>query len=329
MVSKEPSDLSSLIEVGAYWKHKVTLTAVKLDLFSLLAKGPRDAAAIAGSFRGHIEAFGVFLNALVAIGLLEKNDGLYANSVFAGRYLVRERPDYRGDQLIVDDTYWSLWSNLEGVLMTGASPLERSLFHGDPDSSERLLLGLHRDAMRIAQGLAGKVRLDGATALLDVGGGAGTYAIAFCERNPGLRATVFDLPNTTRVTRTVLRDHGLDDRIDVLDGDFLVDSISGSWDVVLMSNVLHGQGAADNEQLLGRVHGALRPGGKLILRDVLMSEGLDSPAWGAVFAVNMLLHTGAGRCYSCNEISGWLERAGFSNIHEIEPGEVVVAEKGR
>ena len=78
------------------------------------------------------------------------------------------------------------------------------------------------------------------------------------------------------------------------DGDFQRDPIGGGYDVVLMSNVLHGQGPEENQGLFQKVYEALASGGKLIVRDVVMSEGREYPAWGALFAVNMLLHTGRG-----------------------------------
>ena len=142
MAVEEPSHLPGLIEVGAYWKHKVALTAVKLDLFTTLAGGPRDAAETAGHFWGKAEAFRVFLDALVALGLLKKEGGRYANSSFADTHLVQGREGYKGDQLFVDDVYWGLWGKLEETLMTGASPLDGSLFHTDPQATERLVVGL-------------------------------------------------------------------------------------------------------------------------------------------------------------------------------------------
>ncbi|MCL0102233.1 methyltransferase domain-containing protein, partial [Dehalococcoidia bacterium] len=207
--------------------------------------------------------------------------------------------------------------------------LKSPIFHSDAANAERLLLGLHRDAGPIAQALAAMVDVGGVREMLDLGGGAGTYAIAFCERNPGLKATIFDLPNATRVARKVISDSGMDDRIQIRDGDFLVDSIYGTWGAVLMSNVLHGQASMENAELLGRVYEALEPGGRVIIRDVFMAEGLTSPTWGAVFSVNMLLHTVTGRCYSRDEIFEWLTLAGFAEINEIQPGEVAVAVKAR
>lgn len=328
MAGSEGSELDRLIEVGAYWRHKITLTAVKLDLFTFLFSGPREAGDVARHYGGDPRAFALFLNALAGLGLLEKHEGEFVNTPFALEFLVRSGERYKGDQLVVDDRYWELWGRLEEALMTGRSPLEASLFHADPNATERLVLGLHRDALEIAPGLAGRLHLGGCRSLLDLGGGSGTYSIAFCQRNPKLKATILDLPNTTRVTRAVVKEWSMEGRIQVLDGDFLKDPIPGTYDAVFMSNILHGQGPEENMALLAKVYGSLHPRGRVIVQDVVMEADLARPQWGAVFAVNMLLHTGRGRCYSFGEIAGWLAGAGFVEVQELEANSLITAERG-
>ena len=327
MARSDVSELDRLIEVGGYWKQKIALTAVKLDLFTLLSDGPRGTGEVASHYCGDPSAFALFLNALASLGLLEKRGDQFSNSPFAGKFLVRGMERYKGDQLVVDDTYWELWARLEETLMTGRSPMEGSLFHTDPKATERLVLGLHRDALEIAPKLVERLQLGGCRRLLDLGGGAGTYAIAFCHGNPALEATVFDLPYTTRITRAVVKEWGMEDRIEIVDGDFLRDPIPGGYDAVLMSNILHGQSPEENLGLVGKVFASLQPGGRLIVRDLVMEEDLAHPPWGAIFAVNMLLHTSRGRCYSFQEIAGWLSRSGFIGVRELEPNSIVIAEK--
>ncbi len=319
--------LDRLLEPGAHWRHKIVATAVKLDLFTALDEGPHAAAAIARRYRGDTRAFEILLNALVALGLLRKRGGAYANSEAAGRYLVRGRAGYRGDQLVVDDLFWGLWGRLEETLMTGRSPLRQPLFRADPQAAERLALGLHRDALLIAPGLARRLPLQRHRRMLDLGGGAGTYAITFCRRHPRLQATVFELPAVARVARRIVAERGLEDRVRVVEGDFLADPIAGAYDLVFMSHVLHGNGPEENRALVRKVAGCLEPGGRIVVQDVLMDEGVTRPRYGAIFAVNILLHTGGGRCYSRREISGWLTEAGLTGIELIERNAVLTARK--
>ena len=327
MAQGASSSREALLDPGAYWKHKILTTAAKLDVFSFLAGGERSTAEVAGQYGGDARAFRIFLDALAGLRLLEKRDGRYRNTRFARRHLVRDAKEYRGDQLVVADLYWDLWGKLEDTLMTGKSPLTESIFFSDPAAAQRLILGLHRDALAIAPALAERLPLADCKTLLDLGGGAGTYAIAFCQRYPNLRATVFDVPPVTVVTRSIVSQHGLDDRVSVVEGDFTADPLPGKYDAVFMSNILHGGGPERNQRLFAKVSGALEPGGWAIVRDVVMDKGLDSPSMGAVFAVNMLLHAPDARCYSFEEIAEWLAGAGFGDIETVEPNSVLTARK--
>lgn len=320
-------DLKSLVEPGAHWRHKIVITAARLDLFSLLAQGPQDAAAVAAHYRGDARAFEVFLNALAGIGLLKKRQGRFSNSAFAGRRLAHGAPGYQGDQLVVDDMFWDTWGRLEETLRSGKPALPESIFRANPEAARRLLLGLHRDAMLIAPALARRLPLRACATLLDVGGGAGSYAIAFCQRYPRLRATVLDLPTVTPITRSTVGSYGLSDRITVADGDFTAGPPPQRFDAVFISNILHSHSPEENQRIVANAWACLAPGGCIIVRDLLMGRAVTSPEFGAVFAVNMLLHTRGGRCYSLQEIAAWLAAAGFTGLRHIEPHAVVVARK--
>jgi ubiquinone/menaquinone biosynthesis C-methylase UbiE len=161
--------------------------------------------------------------------------------------------------------------------------------------------------------------------LLDLGGGGGTYAITFCQMQPGLTAVIFDLPGPLALAQTLVSAAGLTDRISLIAGDFHTDALPCGFDITLLSNILHGQSAETNQRVLAEVYSVLEPGGELILRDVLMNEDRTSPAFGALFAVNLLLHSAAGRCYTFGEVSGWLAEAGFHGLEVIEANAVLRA----
>jgi SAM-dependent methyltransferase len=119
--------------------------------------------------------------------------------------------------------------------------------------------------------------------------------------------------------------------------DFMQNPLPCGFDVVLMSNVLHGQGATENRALLRSAYRALNEGGRIVLRDVLMNRAGTDPDWGALFSVALLLQTPKGRCYGLDEVREWLDVAGFSGIQgpfrssplAFDPDSVLIAEKSR
>jgi SAM-dependent methyltransferase len=319
----KPLSLADIFQLGYYWECKVLLTAVKLDVFGALAQGNGKGTEVARRLGTDPQATSLLLNALVSIGLLCKEGDRYANSQEARDYLVRESPQYAGHLLLLQEAEWENWGRLEAAVRTGRSPVEEHLFRTDPRLAENILMVLHRVALQHAPTLAKQIDLRASRTMLDLGGGAGTHAMAFCRAYPNLSTTVFDLPETLPTTERLIKEAGLEGRIRLKAGDFNRDDLGGPYDAVLMSDVLHYQGPEANASIVRKVYSALAPGGRLVIKDRFLDDSGTSPAWTAVFAVHLLVNTEKGRCYTLAEAIQWLKAAGFSAIDELQPSTLV------
>jgi len=315
--------LADIFQLGYYWECKVLLTAVKLDVFGALAEGAHTAADVSRRLQTDRQATNILLNALVSIGLLRKSGEQFLNSPETEAYLVKGSPQYAGHVLLLQEAEWDNWGRLESVVRTGRSPVKGHMFQTDPQLAENVLIVLHRVALQHAATLAKQIGLSRAQTLLDLGGGAGTYAMAFCRAYPALMVTVFDLRETLRTTERFIKEAGLEGRIRLLPGDFNRDDLGGPYDAVLMSDILHYQDPEANAALVRKAHRALAPSGRLVIKDRFLDDGRTSPAWTAVFAVHILVNTEKGRCYTMAEAVQWLKEAGFTSVDELERATLV------
>lgn len=320
--------LAEIFQLGYYWETKILLTAVKLDVFTDLNGTAYSAAQLAQRLHLDTRALSLLLNALVALRILRKEQDRYVNSEVAQRYLVRSQKEYVGHLLLLHDAEWENWGKLEATIRTGRSPVSRHIFETDPAMGANVLAVLHRIGRESGPSLARRLRLKGAKRLLDVGGGAGTNAIAFCREYPELSATVFDLPQTLAVTKEVVEESGLGERVNVLPGNFHVDDFEGLYDVALMSDILHYQDDKTNAALVRKIHDHLVHGGRLIIKDRFLDPSGTSPAWTTAFALHILVNTEHGRCYTGEEAMAWMRQAGFVSVEELEPCAVVQGIKG-
>ncbi len=325
-----PRDLSlaEIFQLGYYWETKILLTAVKLELFSVLADTELAAVDVAKRVQADERTVTLLLNALVAMRVLTKVDKQYANSPAAGTHLVKGKPGYVGHLLLLHEAEWNNWGKLEDAVRTGRSPATQHVFRTDPELGANVLTVLDRIGQQSGPALARRLRLEGARAMLDVGGGAGTNAIAFCQVYPNLHATVFDLPETLRTASRVVKESGLGDRVTLLPGDFNRDALGDTYDVILMSDILHYQDDRENAALVKKCFAHLRQRGQLIIKDRFLSEDGTSPAWVTAFAVHIFVNTERGRCYTVSEATRWMELAGFSSITEVEQTAVIQGVKG-
>jgi precorrin-6B methylase 2 len=324
-------NLERLLSESSYWRSCLIISAAHLDLFDWLGERETTPRALAAHFGGSSAAWEIFLDALCAMGLLRKRGERYANTRASARYLRGGAKTF----LLPGYDAWGVWGGLASVLRGGRRPKTQKPFFSERQKAERLLRGLDLHAQEIAPNLIRKLSLSRCRTLLDVGGGLGTYAIAFCRCYPRLQATLVEHPAISPLARRAVRDAGLAKRVRVIGMDFSRGTLPRGFDAVFVSNVLHAHGVDENRSLLRRLHGCLNPNGQLILRDIFMSRDRTEPEWGALFSVLLLLHTPQGRCYTLDEILRWLRQAGFSDIAKpfrsspfpFDPDAVLVAKK--
>jgi precorrin-6B methylase 2 len=321
--------LAEIFQLGYYWETKILLTAVRLELFSAIDAKPKTAAEIAQRIGADARTLELLMNALVATGVLTKDGDRFANTAVAQTHLVKTSPSYIGHLLILHDAEWDNWGRLEEAIKTGRSPVTKHVFETDPELGANVLSVLHRIGEQSGPALAKRLALGQAGTMLDLGGGAGTNAIAFCTVYPNLKATVFDLPQTLRVTERTVKQAGLEDRIALKAGDFNKDSLSGPYDIVLMSDILHYQDSATNAALVKKVLAHLTSGGRLVIKDRFLDDTGTGPAWTTAFAVHILVNTEKGRCYRTADAMRWMTDAGFGDVAELEQTAVVQGIKGQ
>jgi precorrin-6B methylase 2 len=262
---------------------------------------------------------------------MRKRGDKYAQRAFAAPCLTRDGTA----PLLPGYDAWNIWGGLAFALTEGKRPAMQKPFVSDVSKAKRLLCSLHLDAQEIAPYLIKKLPLSQSRRLLDVGGGLGTFSVAFCRRYPRLRATLVEHPRIVPLTRRAVREAGMAKRVQVVGADFSQDTLPLGFDTVFVSNVLHAHGVGANQSLLLKLQRCLNPLGRLIVRDVFMSRQRTAPEWGTLFSVLLLLHTPQGRCYALDEIRAWLRQAGFSRIRgpfrssplPFDPDSVLIATK--
>jgi 3-hydroxy-5-methyl-1-naphthoate 3-O-methyltransferase len=296
---------------GAHGAARVLHAAVLLDLFPALAEGGT-AAEVAAARGLDPRATELLLNAMAGLRLLTKDAGRFAITPAARPYLVPGSPKDFGGMIAFEAHAWGLWEGLPEAVRTGRPARATRMYQHDPAETRRFILAM--DALVRARGdadwLAANLDFRNVRRLLDVGGGPGTYPIGVCRLHAHVAATVFDLPGTLAVTREVVEAAGLSARIETVAGDYHTDPLPEGFDLVLLSNVIHGEDEGQGRDLMARCYGALAPGGRIVVKDHILDPDGTSPLAGAVFSLLMLL-TGPGRDYTFGEVAGWLSAAGF------------------
>lgn len=319
----EVEDFESIARLSrGFWAPRIVITAVELDLFTVLGDRALSAASLARRLEGDRRGVEILANALVGLRLLHRDDrGNYRNSAAAGRFLDAESPDYRGKVITLANDLWRRWSRLTEIVRDGPDAREQGR---RPDETADFTLAMHQRKPDAGERLVGLLDLHGVRRAIDLGGGPGTFSEALARALPDCQVVLVDLPEVLEVTRERLPDDLLDGRIVLEPRDIVADGIPlagdppASYDLALLSSVLHIYGPEDNHTLLGRVYEVLEPGGQVVIREFLLDEDGTSPLEAALFSVNMLAATEAGRSYRFQEIRSWLHDAGFGEVQRMD-----------
>jgi len=286
---------------GGFWSSRIIITANNLGVFDQLTE-PITAPMLARAISSDPRAIEVLLNALTALRLVKKQGGYYRNAPLSAKFLVSGMPHYQGDILRHADNLWQGWSQLDTVIKTGKPATKVAFDH------QSFIMGMHNIAALIAPQVVKAIDVRGVERALDLGGGPGSYALEM-RRQGAAEVTHFDLPDTTAIARRMVKQEGLD-AIVFRSGDILQDELGDSYDLILLSQLIHAFSTEQTLAVFTKVCQALRPGGRIVVQEFPLNPSHTSPTQGALFSVNMLVNTPGGRCYPAQEIRALLRQAG-------------------
>lgn len=306
---------------------KHLFAANQLGLFEALADSPATLDALAARTGLTRRAARISADAMVALGLLERQGDTYHNGEVAATFLAgRGGPDLRPLLRFWDKISYPAWVHFAEALGRGPT---QEVFDLDDEQQAIASAGIEAVLAGPASALAEVFDFSPHRRLLDVGGGTGSWTIAAVKRYPHLAATVFELPAVARVAREHIAEAGLDSHITVVVGDAMADQLPPGHDVFLLANLVHYWSPDTNLELLRRVRGAAQVGSKLLLADFWTDPTHTQPVHAALMAGEFAAHVREGDVYSVEEVQEWLPHAGWRFLEHAVlagPQSLIVAE---
>jgi hypothetical protein len=333
-VSPEP-----ILELGqAYWGAKTLLSAVDLGLFTVLAAdGPLEGEELRKRLDLHPRSSRDFFDALVALGMLERDDRGYRNTPETDLFLDRSKPSYFGGLLEMSEArLYGFWGSLTEGLRTGEPQNEAKtggdLFetlYSDPERLRGFLKAMSAISTGAAQAIAAKFPWDRHQTVIDIGCAEGCVPVHLALAHPHLSGGGFDLPVVQPHFEDFVSGFGLADRLTFHGGDFFADDLPAA-DVLVMGHILHDWGLDEKRALLDKAYAALPEGGALIVYEALIDDERRENAFGLLMSLNMLIETRGGFDYTGADCQGWMKDAGFKETsveHLIGPDSMVIGIK--
>lgn len=335
--TKAPSP-ERIFQLGlGFWASKVVLSAVELDVFTELAKRPATADELRVRLGLNARGTPDFLDALVALGMLERRDGVYHNTPETGLFLDKNKPSYAGGLLeMANARLYPFWGSLTEGLQTGR-PQNEAKTGGD------FFAALYQDDARLRQfahamtgismgpavAIAEQFPWQNYGTFVDVGTAEGNLPVQVALRHGHMVGVGTDLPGLEPAFKDFVSAHGLSDRLRFQANDFIQEPLPEA-DVIVMGHILHDWGLDEKRTLIQKAYAALPQGGALVIYDTVIDDDRSQNALGLLMSLNMLIETPAGFDYTGADCCGWLAEAGFKESyveHLAGPESMVVGIK--
>ena len=329
----------AIMQLGlGFWGSKVLLSAVELGLFSALAEeGTLDADALRERLGLHPRSATDFFDALVALGMLEREDGRYSNTAATELFLDAAKPSYVGGMLeMANARLFGFWGSLTEGLRTGAPQNEAKdggdffeALYADPAR----LAGFARAMSAVSGGagaaIAAKFPWRDHGSVIDIGCAEGAVPVQVALAHEHITGGGFDLPAIEPVFDAYVARVGLSERLRFTAGDFFADPLPEA-DVLVMGHILHDWNIDEKRLLLRKAHDALPDGGALIVYEAIIDDERRRNAFGLLMSLNMLIETPGGFDYTGADCRAWMQETGFRESyveHLVGPDSMVVGIK--
>src|SRR5262245_3961872 len=313
-----------IMEVGlGFWGSKVLLSAVDLGLFSELAEGALDSEALREKLGLHPRGARDFLDALVALGFLERDiDGRYSNAADADLFLDKAKPSYIGGILeMADARLYPLWGSLIEGPRTGEPQNEAKvgedffeLLYTDPVRLQQFMHAMTGLSMGASLAIAAKFPWERYKTFVDVGCAEGGLGVELAKAHDHLDGIGFDLPSVKSLFDGYVESAGLTGRLRFQAGDMFADPFPCT-DVVTMGHVVHDWSLEQKKELLRKAYESIPDGGAVLVFDAVIDDERRQNAFGLLMSLYMLIETRGGFDYTGADCQGWLKEVGFRKTY--------------
>lgn len=300
--------------LGLYQTPAISV-ALELEIFESLEQ-PADTDALAERTGYSVRGLKALLGMLKCLRLLDRREGRWQLNQTSRAYMLKESAFYWGPFF----SYMAASQPLHQLLLdnvrgsgTGEGRPVQGWEEGriDDELARRLTDFMHCHSIAPAVGLARTCDFSGVRRLLDVGGGSGCYASSLAAANPGMRASVMDLPTICKVAGEYIAKAGVGERVDAIVVDMFREDWPAGYDCHFFANVFHDWSVDTCRELARSSFAALEPGGRICLQEMLLDDSGDGPIQPVAFSLLMCLGT-KGQQFTLAELADIVEGAGFT-----------------
>ena len=296
--------------IRAHRDSNVLFAAFELGVLEHVSGKFRSVKELSAELKIAEDGLSRLITALCALGLVWEHKKKFSLADPYDRFLDPKSPEYIGGLIKHEIHFQKRWLSLPKSVKTG-QPVKKLKQRRNRMETHRFIKAMAAIGHRSAPQVLERIPFKGDEHLLDLGGGPGKYMEAFCQNYPKMELTLFDQPETIQLVKKNFASHKFCQRMHFISGDLLNDKYGKAYDVIFVSNVIHIFGQDELYKIFLKCHQALKPSGRLLIKDYFLTNGGSGTKFTTLFSLHMLLSSANGRCYTEQQLSKILEKAKF------------------
>jgi hypothetical protein len=279
---------------------RAVYVAAELGLADHLADGPMTSAQLAQATQTHEPSLYRVLRLLAALGVLTEHPDRSFDLTLVGERLRSDAPASMRSWAMLVESLGGVraFEPIIETVRTGTPGVD--LAHGMSifefvEAHPQLAKGFHaamsERTAQFAPSVAAGYDFSALQTVADIGGGKGTLLAAILRANGHLHGVLFDLPAVVANASEVLRAAGVQDRCEIVPGDFFAGIPKGA-DAYIMANVLHDWDDTRSVRILRNCRAVMTAGGRVLIIERLIPDDPAAALPVLLSDMNMLVFTG-------------------------------------
>lgn len=298
--------------------------AARLYIADHLKDGGKTIEELAEATGTHAASLYRLMRALTSAGIFAKDSENRFNNTPLGDVLRSDHPESMraGAHMICDREHWQPHGNLMHSVRTGETAFDYTFgmpifpfFTENPESAEKFDAAMTSFSNVVGKAVAETYDFSRAQTVADIGGGHGLILSTVLQANPQAKGTLFDQPYVVEGATEVLKNAGVEERVERIGGDFFQE-IPVKADVYLMKFIIHDWNDEQSVTILKNLAKYAEPGAKVLLIETVVEEDDHLPSVSKLMDLNMLAMTG-GKERTPSEYAALFEQTGFKLTNVI------------
>lgn len=302
-----PASPEEILYLGkSFWISISIIIAVNLGIFNKINLGTNTLEKLSEELKLNPILLNIFLDALVSLKFLYKEDNTYNNLPLTNKFLVSGKSTYLGDSLLALNNILSDWSNL-GLLLSSEDTQQKTL---NKKWLRNFITNSGVSEFEIVDFIKKKINLSKVKRIFETGEVAADFLVEVLRSFPQAEGIILEQEEFAGVTKDYLSQFDFGDKVLIRSGDYKTVDFGKGVDIFVFSFGFY-YDEEITKSILEKAKNCLSDVGLILLYDFFYEEKTAYPQEAFFYGLTISLQDKSLRIWSKEKIQAIAQEVGL------------------